>query len=156
MATILETLETTCGELSQKCRFVYADLDEANATIFDQIGSGSFPVCLVLPFDINDSGRSGARITSQAEVNALFLDSMPQATIDKPTTEIESKIIAPMRALAREFCNRLETTNIIEEDGISSSLNRSVHQAMMDSHLYGCWAIFIIKFSEDINTHICD
>jgi len=156
MATLLETLETTCGELSQKCRFVYADLDEANATIFDQIGSGAFPVCLVLPFDISDTGRSGARITSQAEVNALFLDSMPQATIDKPTTEIESKIIAPMRALAREFCNRLETTDIIEEDGITLSLNRSAHQAMMDSHIYGCWSVFTIKFSEDINTKICD
>ena len=154
MATLLEQLETTCSELSVKCEFEYADLDEANAVIFDKLKD--FPVCLIIPFDINDTGRDGPRVRSQAEVNALFLDKINQVTIDKPTIEIENTVIAPMRSLAREFCNRLETTDIIEEDGISSSLNRSVHQPLADAHLYGCWAVFTIKFSEDIATHICE
>jgi len=109
-----------------------------------------------LPFDINDYGRDGARIRSQAEVNALFLDKVNQSTIDKPTSELENTVIAPMRAVAREFCNRLETVDMIEEDGITTSLNRSVHQAIADAHLYGCWAVFTIKFSEDIATHVCE
>jgi hypothetical protein len=157
MATLLETLETTCASLSRKVRFEYAgDLEEANATIFDKITSGQFPVCLVLAFDIVDNDRAHARINSTAEVNAIFLDRINQPSIDKPTTETETKVIAPMRALAREFVNRLETTDIISEDGITSVNNRSVYQAMMDAHLYGCWSVFTIKFSEDINTHICD
>ncbi len=155
MATLLEALETTCANLSVKCHFNYADIDEANAVIYDSLKE--FPVCLILPFDINDNGRGGPVITSETEVNALFLDKIDaQETIDKPTTEIESKVIAPMRALAREFCNRLETTDIIHEDGITSSVNRSVHKALTDAYLYGCWAVFTIKFSEDIATHVCE
>jgi len=157
MATLLETLETTCASLSLKCRFEYSgDLEESNATIFDKITSGQFPVCLVLAFDIIDGDRAHACINSTAEVNAIFLDRINQPSIDKPTTETETKVIAPMRALAREFVNRLETTDIISEDGITSVTNRSVYQALMDAHLYGCWAVFTIKFSEDITTHICD
>lgn len=155
MATLLEQLETTCGELSTKVHFDYADLDEANAVIYDNLKE--FPCLLILPFDINDTGRSGPKINSEVEVNALFLDKIDnQPTLDKSTVDIENKIIAPMRAIAREFCNRLETTDIIEEDGISSVVNRSVHEPLMDSHLYGCWAIFTIKFSEDIATYVCD
>lgn len=157
MATLLETLETTCASLSRKVRFEYAgDLEEANATIFDKITSGQFPVCLVLAFDIVDGDRAHARINSTSEVNAIFLDRINQPSIDKPTTETETKVIAPMRALAREFVNRLETTDIINEDGITSVNNRSVYQALMDAHLYGNWSVFTVKFSEDINTKICD
>jgi hypothetical protein len=133
------------------------DLEEANATVFDRLQSGDFPVCLVLPFDINDNDRRHTAINSEAEVNALFLDRLTsQETIDKSTAEIENRIIAPMRALTRELCNRLETTDIINEDGIGSCVNRSVHQALLDSHLYGNWGVFKISFTEDINTKICD
>jgi hypothetical protein len=157
MATLLETLETTCASLSRKVRFEYAgDLEEANATIFDKLSSGQFPVCLVLAFDIVDGDRAHTRINSTAEVNAIFLDRITQLTPDKPTTEIENKVIAPMRALAREFTLRLETTDIINEDGITSVTNRAVWQAIGDANLYGNWAVFTIKFSEDTNTHICE
>ena len=154
MASLLETLETTCASLSVKCSFRVADLDEANAVIFDNLKD--FPVCLILPFDIPDTDRAHAVINSEAEVNALFLDKINQVTIDLPFTEIDRKVITPMRALTREFCNRLETTDIINEDGITSCVNRSVHQPLMDCHLYGNWGVIQIKFSEDIATHVCE
>lgn len=156
--TLLEAIETEVGNLSRKCRFEYAgDLNEANANIFDTIASGDFPVCLVLAFDINDNDRATTRINSEAEVNILFLDRLTaQETLDKPTSEIESSIIAPMRALTRQLVNRLDTNDIINEDGITGVVHRNTWQAIGDAHLYGNWGVMNIKFSEDVNTKICD
>jgi len=144
--TIHEAIEQEVGNLTTATRYVYADLEEANSTIFDKITSGSFPVCLVIPFDINDTRTES--LVSSAEVNALFLSSANQSTIDKPQAEIESEIIAPMRAIAREFINRLDENDIIDGAGIESVTHRSVHQAVMDAHLYGCWSVFTVNFNE--------
>lgn len=152
--TILEAIETEVGNLSTKTRFEYAgDLEESNATIFDTITDGQFPVCLVLAFDIEDTGRENGRVISSAEVNTLFLHKLPgQGSIDSVTAEIETSIIAPMRALTRELVNRLDLNDIVEEDGITSVVNRNTYQALMDAHLYGNWGVFTIKFSEGITT----
>lgn len=150
--TLLSTLETEVGKLSRAVRFEYSTLEMANASIFDSLLTGQFPVCLILAFDIQDNNRENGKIKSTAEVNALFLDRVPNSTIDKPIYQVENEIIAPMRALTRELVNRLDLTDIIEEDGISELTNRSVHEALMDAHLYGNWGVFTIKFSEDIAT----
>lgn len=149
--TLLATLETEVSKLSKGVRFEYATLEEANATIFDKIAAGSFPVCLVLTFDIQDTIRENGKIKSTAEINTLFLDMVPNS-FDKPTYEIENEVIAPMRALTRELVNRLDLTDIVEEEGISELTNRSVHEGMTDAHLYGNWGIFTMKFSEDVTT----
>ena len=150
--TILQAIETEVGNLSTPCKFYYEDLDLANATIFDKISAGEFPICLILPFDIQDVSRENGVIRSEAEINALFLDKVPQTDFDKPSLEVENEVIAPMRALAREFLNRLDLNDIIDEDGVGSNTNRSVHQAIGDAHLYGCWCVFSVKFSEQIAT----
>ncbi len=150
MATILEAIETEISNLSTKTRFYYADLEEANNTIFDLLEAGEFPVCLILPFDIPDDRTKGA-VNSTAEINALFLDRVSaQETIDKPQHEIENEMVAPMRTLSREFINRLDDNDIINEDGITSVVHRSVHQAVTDAHLYGNWAVFVVKFTEGL------
>jgi hypothetical protein len=157
MATLLETLETTCASLSRKVRVEYATLEEANAVILDRLKTSDFPVCLIIPFETVDGDRAHTRINSTAEVEALFLDRFTtQQTLDKSTVQIENLFCAPMRALSREFVNRLDTTDIIHEDGISSVRHQSTFNGLTDAHLYGCWSTFTIKFSEDINTHICD
>jgi hypothetical protein len=150
--TILEALETEVSNLSRRVRFEYSTLDLANATIFDQIESSNFPVCLVLAFDIQDVSRENGKVISTAEVNTLFLDRAPAESIDKPIQEIESEFVSPMRALTRELVNRLDLNDIIEEGGIESLVNRSVHEATMDAHLYGNWGVFTVRFSEDIST----
>lgn len=151
--TLLQTLETEANELG--LRFEYAgDLEEANATIFDRITSGEFPVCLVLAFDINDRSRVNGIVRSSAEINALFLKKLPQITIDKSTKEVDLEAVAPMRAKARDFINGLDHSDIIDDNGIESVVHRSTHQALLDCHLYGCWSVFTINFSEDLST--CD
>lgn len=152
--TILEAIETEVGNLSSKVTYKYAgNLEEANATMFDNIKPEEYPVCLILAFDIEDYNRENGRVQSQAEINALFLDRIEsQASIDAITSEVETSIIAPMRALTRELVNRLDQNDIIEEEGIGSVTNRNTYEALMDAHLYGNWAVFTIKFSEDITT----
>lgn len=151
MATLLEAIEEEVSNLTTKTRFETGDLEEANATIFDHIEQGDFPVCLVLPFDINDD-RTKGKVTSTAELNVLFLNKFQNTeTIDKPYHEIENQMVAPMRTLTREFINLLDDNDIINEDGITTPVHKSVHQALTDSHLYGNWCVFTIKFEEGLS-----
>lgn len=150
--SIHEVLKYSAAALNPKCRYIFATLDESNATIFDQIGAGDFPVCLILPFDIVDGNREHGVIKSTAEINAIFLTRYPQATIDIPTQEVEDKMVAPMRSLARAFVNTMDKSTIMFEDGITSATYRSVHEAMSDAHLFGCWAVFTPSFTEDLTT----
>lgn len=152
MSSIHQVLKDSASCLSVKVRYVFADLDESNATIFDQVGAGDFPVLLVLPFDIVDGNRENGVVKSTAEINAIFLDRIPQATIDLPSAEIETKAVAPMRRLAREYVNVVDKDDIMYEAGIESATYRSVHQAMMDAHMLGCWAVFTPSFTEDLTT----
>lgn len=147
--TIHELLQNSVACL--KCRYEFADLEEANYNIFDKLASGDFPVCLVLPFNIQDYDRANGRIKSQAEINVYFLDRVPHP-IDKPTTEIESLVVAPMRSLTRQFVNLIDDADMIEEEGIATLTNQSVHQGLADAHLYGNWGVFTVKFSEDLTT----
>jgi hypothetical protein len=153
MPTLLSQLEAECNNLSRKVRFEYVgDLSEANANILDKLSKGDLPVCLILAFDITDGDRSGVRVNSTAEINALFLDAVYQQTIDKPTAEMEARIIGPMRTLAREWINRLDLNDIINGLGIESVTHRNTWEAVGDAHLMGDWCNFTIKFSEDTTT----
>jgi len=157
MATLLSQLEAECNNLSQNVRFEYVgDLAEANATILDKLSTGDLPVCVVLAFDIQDVDRANGRVNSTAEINALFLNSYPQATIDKPTLEMETNVIAPMRALAREWVNRLDENDIIHSAGIESVTHRNTWEPVGDAHLMGDWCVFTINFSEDTTTCVDD
>lgn len=148
MATLLETFETECANLSTKTRFEYATLEEANANIFDKLQAGDFPVLLILPFDTVDDRTNGS-VTSSAEIDAIFLSRYTsKETIDVITKDIENTIIAPMRSLAREWINRVDDNDIINEDGITEDTHRSTHEPLMDSHLFGNWCHFSIKFTE--------
>ncbi len=151
--TILETIQDEVSNLSTRTRFEYEDLEAANATIFDKLQSGDFPVCLILPFDIQDVDRENGSVKSSAEINAIFLNRIPQADIDKPSLEVDQQVVASMRTLAREFINRMDDSDIIQGAGITSVVHRSVHQAIMDAHLYGSWAVFSISFTE--NNSVC-
>ena len=150
--TIHEALETTAGELTTPVRYIFSTLEEANATLMDKIPNGDFPVCFVIAFNINDYERANGRVKSQAEINVMFLDKIPAATIDTPITKIETDVVAPMRTLTREFVNKLDKLDVIEDDGISSVNHQSVHEAVMDAHLYGNMGVFTIKFTEDLST----
>ena len=156
MATLLSVLETEVSNLSRRVRFEYSTLEVANATIFDQLEASEFPVCLVLAFDIQDVSRDNGKVISTAEVNALFLDRQPLDTIDRTIQEIDNEVIAPMRGLTRELVNRLDLNDIIEQAGIESLVNRSVHEAVADAHLYGNWGVFVVRFSEDVSTCLPD
>ena len=147
--TIHELLETSALTLVK--RYEYEDLDLANAVIFDKLNTGDFPVCLVLPFDIEDNNRENGVIKSTAEINALFLTRYTsQETIDKSSNEIEQLMVAPMRNLARRFVNLIDDSDLMFEQGVISARYRSVHQPLMDATLYGCWVVFSPNFTEDL------
>jgi len=150
--TLLSTIESEVSYLSKKTRFEYSTLEEANAIIFDDLPTSEFPVCLVLAFDTQDVSRNNGVVISQAELNILFLDRVPRETNDLPVNEAENLIIAPMRGLARELINRLDNSDIVEENGIESVVHQSVHEALTDANLFGNWAIFQIRFNEDLTT----
>lgn len=150
--TLLSTIEQEVSYLSKKTRFEYSTLEEANAIIFDDLPTSEFPVCLVLAFDTQDVSRNNGVVVSQAELNILFLDRVPRETNDLPVKEAENLIIAPMRGLARELINRLDNSDIVEENGIESVVHQSVHEALTDANLFGNWAIFQIRFNEDLTT----
>lgn len=150
--TLLSTIEQEVSYLSKKTRFEYSTLEEANAIIFDDLPTSEFPVCLVLAFDTQDVSRNNGVVISQVELNILFLDRVPRETNDLPVNEAENLIIAPMRGLARELINRLDNSDIVEENGIESVVHQSVHEALTDSNLFGNWAIFTIKFNEGLTT----
>lgn len=153
MATILQTLETECANLTTPCTFKLANLEEGNATIFDKLTDSEFPLLLVLPFDINDVSRETGRVISEAEINALFLTKVSNSTMDDKAYDVEQKANAPMRALAKEFVNRLDLNDIIEDNGIETVNHRTVQgEPVGDAHLYGCWSVFTIRFSEDLST----
>ena len=155
--TLLEVLEAECNNLSVKTRFEYATLDEANAIIFDKLASGDFPVCLVLPFDTLDPSRANGVVNSTAEINAIFLSRITSAeTIDTITKDIENNIISPMRTLTREWINRIDDNEIINEDGIMSATHKSTHEPLMDAHLFGNWAVFVVKFTEGLTVCTTD
>jgi hypothetical protein len=149
--TLHELLEQSA--IAVGARYEYEDLDLSNATIFDKLNAGQFPVCLVLPFDIVDEDRENGVVKSTAEINALFLTRYTvQETTDKPSSEIEQTMVAPMRALARSFVNLIDHDDLMFEEGVISARYRSVHQSMFDSVLYGCWVVFSPKFTEDLTT----
>ena len=150
--TLLSTIEQEVSYLSKKTRFEYSTLEEANAIIFDDLPTSEFPVCLVLAFDTQDVSRNNGVVISQAELNILFLDRVPRETNDLPVNEAENLIIAPMRGLARELINKLDNSDIVEENGIESVVHQSVHEALTDSNLFGNWAICTLKFNEGLTT----
>lgn len=131
-------------------RYEYAgNLEEANGTIFDQILTGEFPVCLVLAFTVKDK-RANGQVISTAEINMFCLDRVNKPTIDTPTAEIEITVITPMRSKAREVLNRLDHDDIIEGLGIEAADHISVHEALMDAHLYGTHSVFTVNFNEGL------
>jgi len=152
MASILQTLEDEVGNLTTPTTFKMASLEEGNATIFDTLGLSDFPLALCLPFDITDVPR-GTSIISSAEINIIFLNKVANDSIDNPAFDIEAEVNAPMRALARQFINRLERNDIIEDEGIVSVVHRTIQsEPIGDAHLHGSWAVFTIKFNEDLTT----
>lgn len=152
MATLLSEIRSIVSGLSAPVRFEYATLEEANANVFDKLGAGEYPVCLVIPFDIKDSKRENGRINSETDVSLFMLTRVNAGTIDSDSYKIETTVIEQMRGLCREIVNALDKSDIVEEEGIAEVNNRSVHEAVMDAHLYGCWSEFKVKYSEDIST----
>lgn len=149
--TILEAIHEEVANLSSKVRFEYATLEESNAEIFDRLLAGEFPVCLVLPFEIVDESREGGQVRSSAEINTLFLDRI-EGDMNNRVYDVEINVIAPMRNLTRELVNLLDKNDIIDQAGIESLTHRSLHEPIMDSHLYGNQGVFTIKFSEGLST----
>lgn len=149
--TILEAIVDVKNDLTTVPAFFFADLNEANYEA-DKLLPLQYPLMIVLPFNVTDSpGRSGV-LKSAVDVQVFFLNRKnDQVTNDYSAQTIENEIIAPMRALAREFFFRLNQSTLIdrESNGIANIVYQPTYSAL-DANVHGVWARATVPMIEGI------
>ena len=150
MATLIQAIEQEIGNLSTATRFEFEKLDVANAAIFDTLGTGEFPVCLLVPFNPSVKDREHPRVIMEATVELFILSSMPGATHDRTAEDIKA-LIEPLHVLGHELIRRLDTNDVIEDEGITTVAFVDSFEAVGDATLYGTMITFNIVYSEDLN-----
>lgn len=136
--TILEALEEVSNGLSRSVTFFYADLNEANFSI-DQLVNSDLPVLIILPFTVVDVRSKSGILKSSFELQAFMLDKdIDQITTDYKAKDVENKVIAPMRMLAREFIFKLTEHSIVDPEtaGITQATFQPIYSEL-DANLYG-------------------
>jgi hypothetical protein len=138
--TILASLEEVKALVPVIRTFIYADLNEANATETDKLIASELPCMIVLPIQpIDNFPNSGSGLVKTTfELNAFFLMKSANITSDYSSKLIETECIEPMRFVARQFIHNLQTHEIIDPEtaGITS-VNYTPAYSSMDANLYG-------------------
>jgi hypothetical protein len=149
--TILEAIEAVKDSLTTVPEFFYADLNEANIDA-DALLNSQFPLMIVLPFNITDNpGRSGV-LKSSVDFQAFFLaKKADQVTIQYNSVVIENEIVAPMRALARQFFFRMNQHSLIDKEGsgIVNILYQPTYSAL-DANVHGVFVRATLPMIEGI------
>ena len=136
--TILEALQEVKNEMPWIKTFIYADLNEANATETDKLVESEYPVMIVFPINPVDTIPNSGLTKTTFELNAMFLNKSAQKTTDYKSSEIEIEVIAPMRLIARKYIHVLATHSIIDPEtpGITTVNYQPVYSSM-DANLFG-------------------
>lgn len=140
--SILEAIEDIKNSLSPApATFFYADLNEANIDA-DALLNAAYPLMIVIPFiPVDNPGRSGVLKTT-VELDIFFLNKKTgQATVQYNSMEIENEIIAPMRAMARQFFHKMNQHEIIDkETGGVTNIRLQPTYSALDANAHGVWA----------------
>lgn len=148
--TIIEALQEVNASMSRTLTLIYADLDEANVDV-DKLVNSELPVNIILPITPVDTPSTSGILKTTFELNAFFLNKSEVITTDYKSIQVETDVIAPMRALAREFMFRLNEHEITDPEtkGISSITYQPVYSSM-DANLFGVWARATVPVMEGV------
>lgn len=149
--TIIEVLQEVNNSMSRPLTFIYADLNEANLEA-DKLLNSELPINIIMPFSVTDVPGTSGILKSTFELNAFFLNKSSNITTDFKAIEIETEVIAPMRALAREFIFRLNEHSIVDPEtkGLTSIVYQPVYSSM-DANLFGVWAKATVPVMEGLS-----
>lgn len=149
--TILEAIEEVAGTILPVPEFFYADLNEANIDA-DALANSAFPLMIVLPIVVTDNpGRSGV-LKSSVPLQFFMLNvKADQATVQYNSAQVETEIIAPMRALARQFMYKLNRHAIVDPEtaGATNIRYESTYSAL-DRNVHGVYVTATVPFLEGI------
>lgn len=93
--------------LRRKTTFLPVNIYQANWEV-DKLSEYSFPIHILLPYEVRDTTRQGGVQGSVVIMEGFFLDKIETPTIEYNTAQMDELAVAPMRALAREFFHKLE------------------------------------------------
>jgi hypothetical protein len=149
--TILEAIEEVAGTLLPVPEFFYADLFEANVDA-DLLANSAFPIMIVLPISPTDNpGKSGVLKSSLPFSFFMLNVKTDQATVQYNSIQIENEIIAPMRALARQFMFNLNRHAIIDpETAGATNIKYDPTYNALDRNCYGVFVTAQVPFMEKI------
>lgn len=138
--SIIDALQEVNNTMSTPLTFVYADLNEANATETDKLIDSALPVLIVMQVTPTDKPGASGLLATSFEFNGWFLNKSANITVDYRSIDIESEIIYAMRVLAREFLFKLSQHAIIDPqtNGIQERTYQPIYSSM-DANLFGVW-----------------
>jgi hypothetical protein len=151
--TIVEALQEVCEGMQAPPEFIYADLNEANLTV-DQIIGSKFPVFILLPIVVVDNIGSSSSTGSTFDLQAFMLTRSANPTVDYKAETIETEVIAPMRLKARQFIHRLNEHSIIDSE--SKGIRQVTYQPIYsetDANLFGVMVRATVPVRETSERH---
>jgi hypothetical protein len=134
--TTLEALEEV--QTAGINTILYADPFEANY-LTDKLLTAEMPVLLIMPIKITDNISKTGALKSTFPFEAMLLTKDPtQATTDYAARDIENRLIAPMRLLARKYMHKLNEHEIIDPEGAGiTAIEYTPVYSENDANLFG-------------------
>jgi short-subunit dehydrogenase involved in D-alanine esterification of teichoic acids len=141
--TTLTALEAVAADLPAIKTVHYASLEESDNAIADRLETSQFPFLLIFPFTPVDNVLQNGALETSVTLEMLLLDKDPnQQTVDFKASEIETRIVAPMRLLGRRFMHRLGEHSIIDKSK-SDAISQISYQPTYSSHDAGLHGVLI-------------
>lgn len=149
--TINAALEAVKATLPAIKTLIYADLNESNY-LADALETSEYPLLLIVPIVVTEAtGHTTGLDEGTFELNAYMLDKQTEPTIDYSSADIETRYIAPMRLLARQYMHRLSTHSIVAPGKVVGDKTYTPEYGLLDAHLYGVNIRCQIPVLENIN-----
>lgn len=151
---ILEALEVVAAQVPAIKTVHYADLNEANGTLVDQLTSAEYPALVIIPITPVDNITPSGLIRTTFELQAFLLSKVPNVTTDYKASVVENQVIAPMRELARQYMHKLSRHAIIDpQSGGITQMTYSPEYSAMDAALFGVLITATVPVVE--NPRVC-
>jgi hypothetical protein len=148
--TINAALEAVKDSLPAIKTLIYADLNESNY-LADALQTSEYPLLLILPITVTEATGVSGIDEGTFEFNAYFLDKQPESTTDYSSADIETRYIAPMRLLARQYMHILSTHSIVAPGKVVGDKTYTPEYGLLDAHLFGVNVRCQIPVLENIN-----
>lgn len=148
--TILEAIQAIVDTLTTPVTFIYGDEYEANV-LADKMAGSELPILVIFPIVVTDKPGASGVLKSTFPLYAMFLNKDPdEAAIQKDSAKLESKVVAPMRALAREFVFKLNQSQIIDPEEEAFEITHEPIYNNMDANLHGIFSTGTVPVIEGI------